>query len=178
MEIVNKLGALAILLLIVAPAHAQEEQSLASYKENCTVCHGAQLEGASQGVALVGRELVGGDSIDAISASIANGNPAKGMPAWASVLDDQAIKSLAILIREHRLGLGFGNLMAQYMPGEWTLPSQPVTTQLHTVTMEIVAESTAWASVIPKSYSIALRPDGSILVTVTEGGMLIVSLDR
>ena len=175
MEIVNKLGALAILLLIVAPAHAQEEQSLASYKENCAVCHGAQLEGASQGVALVGRELVGGDSIDAISASIANGNPAKGMPAWASVLDDEAIKSLAILIREHRLGLGFGNLMAQYMPGEWTLPSQPVTTQLHTVTMEIVAVSTAWASVIPKSYSMALRPDGSILVTVTEGGMLIVS---
>ena len=164
-----------MLLLVVTPTHVTAEPSQDIYNENCAVCHGDQLEGASQGGALVGRELVGGDSMDAISASIAKGNPAKGMPAWASVLDDQAIKSLAILIREYRSGLGFGNLMAQYLPGEWILPSQPVTTQLHTVTLELVAESTAWASVVPKSYSIAVRPDGSILVTVTESGMRIVS---
>ena len=139
--IVNTLGALTALLLIVAPAHAAEP-SRSAYTQHCAVCHGDAFEGAAQGVALVGRELDGGDSIDAIGASIANGNPAKGMPAWADALDDQAIKALAILIAEHRAGLSVDHLMAQYIPNrsEWTLPSRPVTTQLHTVTIELVAE--------------------------------------
>ena len=176
-EILNTLGALTVLLLIVAPAHAAEP-SRSIYTEHCAVCHGDGFEGAAQGVALVGRELAGGDSIDAIGASIANGNPAKGMPAWADALDDQAIKALALLIAEHRTGLAVDHLMAQYIPdgSEWTLPSRPVTTQLHTVTIELVAEGLGGqGAAYPKPYSIAVQPDGSILVTETTPGMRIVS---
>ncbi|MCY3837700.1 MAG: PQQ-dependent sugar dehydrogenase, partial [Gammaproteobacteria bacterium] len=100
------------------------------------------------------------------------------MPAWADALDDQAIKALALLIAEHRTGLAVDHLMAQYIPNgsEWTLPSRPVATQLHTVTIELVAEGLGGqGAAYPKPYSIAVRPDGSILVTETTPGMRIVS---
>ncbi len=56
------------------------------FEENCAVCHGDALQGAAQGVALVGVDLQHGDSIEALSRSIANGYPERGMPAWEETL--------------------------------------------------------------------------------------------
>ncbi len=168
-EALAKLIVLTVILLFLSPGHAAEV-SRSIYGQHCAVCHGDAFEGAAQGVALVGRELLGGASVDAISTSIANGNPVKGMPAWAGVLDDQAIKAVALLIVEHREGLQFEQLAVPYGEDEWTPPSRPVTTQSHTVLLELVAES-----LDPKPFSIALRPDGSILVTETHRGLRIVS---
>ena len=41
------------------------------YADNCSVCHGANLEGAAQGPALVGNVLVHGDSVAELTESIA-----------------------------------------------------------------------------------------------------------
>ena len=168
-ETLAKVCALTVLLLFPASIHAAEV-SRSIYDQHCAVCHGDAFEGAAQGVALVGRELLGGDSVDAISASIGTGNPVKGMPAWTDVLDDQAVKALALLIVEHREGLQFEQLAVPYGEDQWNLPLRPVTTQSHTVALELVAEG-----LDPKPFSIALRPDGSILLTETHRGMRIVS---
>ena len=163
-EIVNTLGALTVLLLIVAPAHAAEPSG-SIYAEHCAVCHGEALEGTAQGVALVGRDLSGGDSVDELSAAIADGAPERGMPAWRSTLDEQAIKSLALMVAERRVGgflFGLGD--------EPTLPSNPVQTRWHAFSVELVAQG-----LDPRPFSIAVRPDGSILVTESMRGLRIVS---
>jgi hypothetical protein len=74
------------------------------YAEQCAVCHGEAFEGAAQGPALVGRALTKGDTVAHLSASIATGVPARGMPAWAGVLNDAQIRGLAILVAEQRGG--------------------------------------------------------------------------
>lgn len=63
------------------------------------------MQGAAQGVPLVGRQLTHGDSIDALMTSIRNGFPEKGMPNWRATLSDQDIKALAIFVNESRLNL-------------------------------------------------------------------------
>ncbi|MCH8141249.1 MAG: cytochrome c [Proteobacteria bacterium] len=54
-----------------------------TFQEHCALCHGEQMQGAPQGTLLVGQPLVHGDSMQSLTASIANGFPDKGMRAWA-----------------------------------------------------------------------------------------------
>lgn len=156
------------ILLSVAPsivAVAAEPGERSAYEEHCAVCHGEALEGTVQGVALVGRDLSGGDSVDALSTVIADGRTERGMPAWQGILDEQAIKSLALTIAERRAGGFFFG-----MGDELTLPSNPVQTRWHAISVELVAQG-----LDPRPFSIAVRPDGSILVTESMRGLRIVS---
>ena len=154
---------LSVELCVVVVAAEPVERS--TYVEHCAVCHGESLEGTVQGVALVGRDISGGDSVDALSTAIANGKTERGMPAWRSILDEQAIKSLALMIAERRAGGFFFGL-----GDEPTLPSQPVQTRWHAFSVEPVAHG-----LDPRPFSIAVRADGSILVTESMRGLRIVS---
>ena len=87
------------------------------------------------------------------------------MPAWRSTLDEQAIKSLALMVAERRAGGFFFGL-----GDEPTLPSNPVQTRWHAFSVELVAQG-----LDPRPFSIAVRPDGSILVTESRRGLRIVS---
>ena len=69
------------------------------YQEHCSVCHGAALEGAAQGTPLVRAELRHGDTVDALSRSIATGFAATGMPAWSETLDGATIRRMAIFVK-------------------------------------------------------------------------------
>ena len=67
------------------------------FTHNCTLCHGTQGQG------LVGPNLrdeywLRGGTLQHISESIANGNPARGMAAWSPVLSQDDIHALVAYI--------------------------------------------------------------------------------
>jgi glucose/arabinose dehydrogenase/cytochrome c553 len=140
------------------------------FAENCAVCHGDTLQGAAQGVPLVGVDLQYGDSIEALSQSIAGGYPERGMPAWAETLAPESIHALAILIAEQRKGIVKFLDFNVYTP--LVIPSEPISTELVGVKAEVVAEDLA-----PLPYSIAPLPDGRILLTEKMRGLSIISAD-
>jgi glucose/arabinose dehydrogenase len=134
----------------------------------CAVCHGESLEGAAQGVALVGTQLGHGDSVDAIASSIGRGYPELGMPAWQSVLAPEVIRNLAIYVAEQRQGIVDFADFNIYNP--LTLPTEPIHTRLHSVAVEVVIEDIA-----PLPYSIAPLPDGRILLSEKLRGLSVIS---
>ncbi|HEY5646909.1 MAG TPA: PQQ-dependent sugar dehydrogenase [Pseudomonadales bacterium] len=147
----------------------QTDPFMALYAENCAVCHGESFEGASQGPALVGGDLVHGDTVDEIATSIARGFPGLGMPPWAGTLDEGQIRSLAILIAERRVDRLFTD-MKMFKP--LVIPTQPFATESARFHLEVVTEGLA-----KKPFSIAPLPDGSLLVTEKLEGLSIVHPD-
>lgn len=139
------------------------------YAENCAVCHGTQLEGAAQGPALAGALLTHGDSVEAIERSIAAGFPERGMPAWSATLGAAEIRSLAIYIAERRVERRFTEFKVD---APLILPDGIVASERHGFRVETVAEG-----LDPLPYSIALLPDGRILVTEKKRGLRVVSPD-
>ena len=68
--IVGFVGLAAFVLSVGGP-----DPFVASYDENCSVCHGSDLEGTALGTPLAGADLKHGDSVAALSRSIAQGFP-------------------------------------------------------------------------------------------------------
>ena len=99
--------------LVVAPtafaqaqAHSGVTDSIALFQENCTVCHGENLEGAPQGTPLRG-ELRHGDSMTEITASIGNGYVDSGMPSWRDNFSNAQIRNIALFILETRADVNY-----------------------------------------------------------------------
>jgi mono/diheme cytochrome c family protein len=88
-------AALAAAVGVAGAAQAQQDPFVTVYRDNCSVCHGEKLEGAAQGTPLAGVALKHGDSIAAITKSIADGLPQTAMPAWSQTLDETQIRRLA-----------------------------------------------------------------------------------
>jgi len=137
------------------------------YRDSCSVCHGESLEGAPQGPALVGADLVHGNSIAEITASIANGFPQAGMPAWSETLDGTAIQRLAIYISEQRQQLAYTDFKVATPP---VVPDGVFASEEHRFRVETVIEG-----IDKLPYSIAPLPDGSILLTEKTRGLSIIS---
>lgn len=139
------------------------------YAAQCAVCHGANLEGAAQGPSLRADPLAHGSSVEALTRSIAEGRPAKGMPAWAGVIPPDDIRGLAIYIAEKReadhgdLGQGIGP------PPE--IPTEPISTRHYSLVIESLHEG------IEEPFSLAPLPDGRILFTEKMRGLSILSAD-
>ncbi len=138
-----------------------------AYAENCSVCHGENLEGTPLGTPLVGRDLIYGDTIGEIAKSISDGSAERGMPAWSETLDDGQIRVLAILIAERR---------ADYSPdlkigAPLAIPEGTIESELHDFRIEIVARD-----LHPWPFSIAPLPDGRILLTEKTRGLSIISI--
>ena len=160
---------LAVLSLFLFPACGGGASFEDLYDERCAACHGDDLRGTDQGTPLVGRELLHGDSMDALVGSITRGNVEKGMPAWNETLSETQIRSLAILISEERADTTFSDFR--------TAPSldvtdELVTTELHGFRLEAVV-----AGLEPLPYSIAPLPDGRILLTEKMRGLSVISAD-
>lgn len=149
--------------------HAQPDPFADPYTEFCSDCHGADFAGTGQGTPLAGVELTHGDSIEALSVSIAEGFPQTGMPAWSETLDGDAIQRLAIYLAEQRASLQYTDFKVAAPP---VVPDGVVDSEAHAFRIETVA-----AGIEPLPYSIAPLPDGRILVTEKTRALRIVSAD-
>ena len=84
---------------------ASATQGQALFTDNCAACHGEQGQGLTEfGAPALNNNiwLYGGDT-ESLTATITNSR-AGVMPAWGKILDDVAIKKLAIYV--HSLGGG------------------------------------------------------------------------
>jgi aldose sugar dehydrogenase len=137
------------------------------YAEHCAVCHGDNLQGAAQGTPLIGIELKHGDSIAAISKSIADGVPGTSMPAWSATLDADKVAQLSYLIRERRANLAYTDFKIGTLP---TLPEGNIVSEAQTFRVETFA-----TGIDDLPYSLAPLPDGSMLVTEKQNGIRVIS---
>lgn len=143
-------------------------QHAAAYLENCAVCHGERLEGAAQGPALIG-DLKHGSSHSDIERSIANGFTQQGMPAWSNTLSSEEIKKLALYIGETRKGLSYTSF---HYEAKLELPTEVINSKHHPFRLETII-----SDLDPQPYSIALLPDGRLLLTEKKHGLRIISMD-
>lgn len=153
-------------LVMVSSVYAQDPFS-SLYNENCIVCHGELFEGNSQGPALVGKELVHGDSVAELVKSIAEGFPENGMPGWSETLDEIQIRRLAIFISEQRASLLYTDFKVNK---KLVVPEGRVKSELTTFRMETIA-----TGIDPTPFSIAPLADGRILVTEKRQGIRIIN---
>jgi glucose/arabinose dehydrogenase len=160
----------AIPVAMVSPGtSAQDDPFATPYQDLCSDCHGRSFEGTGQGTPLAGTDLMHGDSVDALSKSIAEGFPQTGMPAWSESLDADAIRRLAIYVAEQRAALQYTDFRVAAPP---VIPDGIVQSEEHAFRVETVAEG-----LDPLPYSIAPLPDGRILVTEKTRALRIVSPD-
>ncbi len=149
--------------------YAELDMYVPMFIDNCGECHGEDLGGTKQGVALIDTYLEGGDTVAGLIQSINRGNPVAGMPGFESTLSELEIKGLAIYIAERRLGQRFIDFR---FDSELVIPNDPIESEEHKFVIETFAENLA-----PMLFSIEPLPDGSFLLTEKERGLSIISPD-
>jgi len=165
-----------VLMLTCGGIAAQENPSpdtLSGYgrmfQTQCAVCHGEDMEGATQGTPLIGVDLMHGDSVDQIGASIANGFPERGMPAWSKTMSPTEIRNVALYVSETRSGFSYADFKYS---SALVIPDGEIRTEKHTLFLEPVVDG-----LDPLPFSIAPLPDGRILLTEKKRGLSIISRD-
>jgi cytochrome c oxidase cbb3-type subunit 3 len=84
-------------MLLAAAAGQDAQDGAAIFKANCLACHGEQGEGKI-GPNLTDAAWLHGGAPMAVHASVANGWPLKGMPAWGPVLGTRKVKQVTAYI--------------------------------------------------------------------------------
>jgi cytochrome c oxidase cbb3-type subunit III len=80
---------------VLTPELAAAGQAV--YQTNCGACHGAGMEGGI-GPALNDGDWLHGGTPDAVLRSVADGVPAKGMPAWGPILGPDRVRQVTAYI--------------------------------------------------------------------------------
>ena len=137
------------------------------YQKECAVCHGEALQGAPQGTALKGADLLHGDSIDDIARSTAEGFSGRGMPGFSPAISDEQIWALALYISEQRQGT---NLEDFRYNAPLEIPSGTIESEHHDFVIETVIDG-----LDPLPFSIEPLPGGSLLLSEKRRGLSIVS---
>lgn len=138
------------------------------YTANCAVCHGAAFEGSALGPALSAPELVHGDSLEALVASITKGFGAK-MPGFGATLAASDIRGIGIYLMEQREGERGDQGTGVGEPP--VIPTGVIHSKHHDFVLRPVRGR------IAEPYAIAALPDGRILVTEKMRGLSIVAAD-
>ncbi len=137
------------------------------YAEQCAVCHGDNLQGAAQGTPLVGVDLKHGDSIEALTRSIAEGIPGTAMPGWADTLDADKVRQLTFLIRERRANLAYTDFKIGTPP---VMPTGDIASEVQSFRVETFA-----TGIDDLPFALAPLPDGSMLITEKQNGIRVIS---
>lgn len=138
-------------------SHAKTAEKL--YRNYCSSCHGAQMQGA-MGPSLVDEQWLHGSSNEEIAAVINNGVPKKGMPAWKKSLSPADVRALVILIREH----GYEHAAAAQPDASDGLH----TAAGHSFTLRKVA------SLPGQIWSMDFMPDGNIIASQRDGKLWLI----
>ncbi|MEO7386442.1 MAG: PQQ-dependent sugar dehydrogenase [Gammaproteobacteria bacterium] len=139
------------------------------FNDQCGACHGEDLRGTTLGRPLVGVELLHGSTLPEIATSIARGYRDQGMPAWSPTLNESQIHNLALYVAEQRQG----TTILDKRDGIPLAISQGTrTSERHKFRIETVAEG-----LDPMPFSIALLPDGRILLAERMRGLSIIDPD-
>ncbi|MBD94547.1 MAG: hypothetical protein CL482_09850 [Acidobacteria bacterium] len=163
-------------LIAATSASAQQEpvaysgvtESRLMFQENCAVCHGEDLEGAAQGTPLRS-ELVHGESMADVFASIANGYVDSGMPSWDDIFSPVEVQGLAMYVLETRANVGY---VTSNYDAPLSIPEGEFETELHSFRLETLVDD-----LDPLPFSLAPLPDGSLLVTEKTKGVRVISPD-
>ena len=139
------------------------------FAEYCAVCHGADLQGETQGTPLMGVDLMHGDSVAELIETISQGVPGTSMEEFSSELTDTQIRTLAIFISEERARMTFADFR---VTTPLAVPGGTLSSELHDFRLDTVIED-----LDPLPYSIAPLPDGRILLTEKMRGLSIVTAD-
>ncbi|MDG2319623.1 MAG: PQQ-dependent sugar dehydrogenase [Rhodospirillaceae bacterium] len=137
------------------------------YQQECAVCHGEALQGAAQGSALVGADLVFGSSIEDIAKNTRDGFPDRGMPAWSTVLNDDQVLALAIYISEQRQGTNLDDFRYN---APLIVPNRVIKSEHHDFTLKTVVKD---LDALP--FSIQPLSNGLILLTEKTKGLSIIT---
>ena len=139
------------------------------FNNNCAGCHGEDLQGAAQGVPLVGVELKSGNTVQEIAAAIAQGSPQQGMPAWSETMKEQQIWNLALYVAEQRQGT---TILDKRNNITVVIPADTVKTEKASFRFAVIADG---LDAMP--FSIQPLPDGSILLSERMRGLRIIAPD-
>lgn len=90
-------------ILLPLPSHAQNPAALRLFNTNCAGCHGEDARGTAKAPGLAMNQLVAGQSPEQLSAFLAQGNIAGGMPSFS---DLSAANRAALAKYLRRLNVG------------------------------------------------------------------------
>lgn len=111
-------------------------------------------------------ELRHGETMAEIVASISNGYPDSGMPAWRDSLTESQIRNVALYVLETRANINYQSFNHKE---PLVIPTDVVESELHNFRLETVATG---IDALP--FSIASLPDGRMLVTEKKYGVRII----
>lgn len=149
---------------LAASAFAQQpdRDSRKIFAEFCASCHGANLQGGSA-PALLGENWKHGGSEDAIAASIRNGHPEAGMPAFGATVSEKEIRGLVVYINEQA-----GHAASRRDPPPHPDANAVAKSELHSYRLETAVTGLA------EPWAIAFLPDGRVLITEKRGTLRVV----
>ena len=153
---------LAGLFIALTPhAHSQAKIGTGSvkslYDDNCSACHGKEMEGGAS-VSLVDDEWIHGSDDKTITRIIRDGVTGTSMQGYADVLNSEQIRSLVVLITEYKSIAKSAAQKPMVAAADGVRKSD-----LHTFKLEHLfdAPGTMWG--------LDFLPDGSMLVTQKAG---------
>jgi len=140
------------------------EPSRVAWNEHCAICHGSALQGTDRGPGLTNGLTHGSSTLELI-ASISKGIPNTDMMGWEGRLRPELIKTLALYIGEHREQ--YPAIAASYaMEPE---ASRDIRSTHHDFRLERIT------TLQSRPYSLALMPNGDVLVAEKTRGLSLVS---
>src|SRR5689334_12737123 len=134
------------------PSRGREVTKL--YADNCARCHGADMAGGTASSLIDGAWQYGSDDA-AISQSIRDGHPDRGMPAMSPSLNTAEIRALVIYIHERSAAF-----VREHTKWNAPAPGEIVNSEEELFKLESVVETG-----LQVPWAIAFLPDGRMLVT-------------